>query len=532
MNWPQLCGWHCEPALVICRAGFNLAANRVNAADTKPPAVFFRARERKIILLLCCLAAVHVFIFSAAFPPINNVDEQAHLDLAVKYSHGHLPRGLEPVSREAMQFIVVYGSQEFLWPPETFPGGKFPPPPWTQPVEKIAPVLLAREAQWQSANHESSQPPLYYALAGFWWDIGKWLGFEGGRLLYWLRFLNILFVAALVLLGYFAARTIFPENAFMRLGVPALLAFLPQTAFYSINNDVLSPLCFGAAFVCLVKLLEAEIPDARWGTAAGLALAATFLTKMSNLPLLAVSALAVLLKIFRLAKMKKLRASMPSLASLFFCAALPIAAWAAWCRIHFGDFTGSAAKVHFLGWTLKPAGEWWHHPIFTPHGAWMFLSGSLAAFWQGEFLWHGQPLASPATNLIYVMVSIGFVAVALVVLVAQFAGATGAQRQTLWLALACCIAALMFLAFLSVIYDFHDCANPSREHPYFTSGRLLLGALIPFLLLFVFGMDRALSRFGNPAKFPALAGMILFMLISEIAVDWPVFSSQYNWFHM
>ena len=504
----------------------------MNADNANSPAAFSGALEHKIILLLCCLAAVHIYIFSAAFPLINNVDEQAHFDLAVKYSHGHLPRGLEPLSHEAMQFIVIYGSQEFLWPPETFPDKQFPPPPWTQPLEKVAPVLLARETQWQNANHESSQPPLYYMLAGFWWNAGQQLGFEGGRSLYWLRFLNILLVAALVWLGWFAARTVFPENPFMRLGVPALLAFLPQTAFYSINNDVLSPLCFGAAFVCLVMFLDAEIPNARLGTVAGLALAATFLVKMSNLPLLAVSALAVLWKISAFVKMKKLHESAPSLASLYFCATLPMAAWAAWCHIHFGDFTGSAVKVNFLGWTLKPFSDWWHHPIFTPHGAWTFLSGLLAALWQGEFMWHGQPLASTAANWIYVAASIGIIAVALGVLTARSVSATGTQRLTLWLALVSVAGTVAFLAFLSIIYDFHDCANPSREHPYFTQGRLLLGALIPFLLLFVFGMDRALGRLGNAAKYLALASMILFMLISEIAVDWPVFFSPYNWFHM
>ncbi len=59
-----------------------------------------------------------------------------------------------------------------------------------------------------------------------------------------------------------------------------------------------------------------------------------------------------------------------------------------------------------------------------------------------------------------------------------------------------------------------------------------MGALIPFFLLFVFGMDRALNRLGNLGKFMALAGMILFMLIAEITTDWPVFFSQYNWFHL
>jgi len=488
--------------------------------------------ERKWVLLLCLLAAVHVFIFSAAFPLINNVDEQAHFDLVVKYSHGRPPRSLEQDSKESMQYTVIYGSQEFFWPPETFPGKQIPPPPWTQPPEKIMPLFQAREAAWQSANHESGQPPLYYALAGFWWDVGKHLGFEGGFLVYWLRFLNILFVATLVCLGYAVAKEIFPENSFLRLGVPALLAFMPQTALYSITNDVLSPLCFGAAFLCLVKLSRVEIPGVRLGTFAGLCLAATFLTKMSNLPLLAVAFAAVLLKILRLAKSGKLRASLPSLASLSLCAGLPMAAWLAWCKINFGDFTGTAAKIHMLTWTRKPFGQWWHHPIFTPHGFWIFLHDLLSSFWQGEFLWHGKSMALPAVSVAFAILSVCMVGAAMICLASRFSTATSSQTESLWLAFWSFIAAIAFLGFLSIIYDFHDCFYPSPEHPYFTSGRLMLGALIPFMLLFVYGMDRVLKKFGDRTKFFALAAIVLLMLTSEIATDWPAFSSPYNWFHM
>lgn len=294
----------------------------MNTADSNPPAAISEPRERKIVLLLCVLAAIHIFVFSAAFPLINNVDEQAHFDLAVKYSHGHVPRTLEPLSRESMQYIVIYGSQEFLWPPETFAGGTFPPPPWTQPMEKIAPVLLAREAQWQGVNHESSQPPLYYAMAGSWWHPGQWLGLDGGRLLYWLRFLNILFVVALVRLGHAAAKTIFPGNFFLRLGVPALLAFMPQTAFYSINNDVLSRISFGAAFFCLTHLLQTNTPTTWIAAVTGLALAATYPTKAVNIPLLAISLLMVSLKILCLVKAGKIRTSLPALAVLALCAGI------------------------------------------------------------------------------------------------------------------------------------------------------------------------------------------------------------------
>jgi hypothetical protein len=150
----------------------------------------------------------------------------------------------------------------------------------------------------------------------------------------------------------------------------------------------------------------------RLGTATGLALAATYLTKISNLPLLAVSGAVVLFKISRLAKAGKLRAAFPALAALALCAGLPIGGWLAWTKCHFGDFTGTAAKIQFLGWTHKSFGEWWHHPIFTPHGLWTFVSGLLATFWQGEFLWHRQPLASPVVDAIYAISSIGFVGVA------------------------------------------------------------------------------------------------------------------------
>ena len=95
------------------------------------------------------------------------------------------------------------------------------------------------------------------------------------------------------------------------------------------------------------------------------------------------------------------------------------------------------------------------------------------------------------------------------------------------------LAAVAFLGFLSIIYDFQDCFYPSRAHPYFTSGRLMLGALIPFLLLYLYGLDRALCRVKNNWVRPlVLAGMILFMLISEILIDWRLFPNANNWFHM
>ncbi len=508
--------------------------NGEKPADARPSAPVSELQERRIVWLLCLLAAVHTFVFSAAFPFFNNVDEQIHFNLAVKYSQGRLPRSLDPISPEAVPYAVLYGSPEFVVIPTNLPGGQFPPPPWQQPVDSVRQTLAARTEAWHNVvNHEASQPPLYYTLAGAWWRLGKVLGFHDGPLLYWLRFLNLFFVGALVWLGYVAARLVFPERELLRLGVPALLAFIPQSAFYSIQNDALSPLTFGVAFICLVKLLRADIPGVRLGTFTGLALAAVFLTKISNLPLLAVSGAVVLFKISCLAKADKLRAAFPALAALALCAGLPIGGWLAWTKCHFGDFSGTASKIQFLGWTHKSFGEWWHHPIFTPHGLWTFVSGLMATFWQGEFLWHRQPLSLPVVDAIYAISSVGFVGVAVAALLSRSTGATGPQRQALGFGFCCVVAAAAFLGFLSIIYDFQDCFYPSRAHPYFTSGRLMLGALIPFLLLYLYGMDCALSWIKNRwAKPLVLAGLILFMLISEITIDRMIFSNAYNWFHM
>lgn len=489
--------------------------------------------ERKWVWLLCLFAAIHVFIFSAAFPFFNNVDEQAHFDLVVKYSHGEIPRRLEPVSAESARYIVIYGTTEYLVNPTNLPDGRFPPPPWTQPTEKVSQTLFADEGIWKKViNWEATQQPLYYALASAWWNLGRWLGLEGGHLLYWLRFLNIFFVTALVWLGHLAARMVFPERKFLWIGVPALLAFMPQTAFYSIENDALSPLCFGATFVLLVKLLYAEKPGLLLGTATGLTLAATFLVKSSNLPLLAVTLAAVLFKIGGMVKSGKLRAAWPSLLSFFSCVTATVGGWTAWWKYNSSDFTGMEAQSRFFGMTLKPFAKWWYHPIFTPHGFWVFIHDLLSTFWQGEILWHRQPLTLSSVSMAYVVLTFVFIGVALLNLLSKSKSTTQPQREALWFSLACCLSAVAFLGFLSIIYEFND-VNPSREHPYFSLGRLTLGTLIPFLLLYLYGLDHLLDCAKNHRLRPlALGGLILFMLVSEIATDWPVFSSQYNWFHL
>ncbi|HTV43076.1 MAG TPA: DUF2142 domain-containing protein [Candidatus Sulfotelmatobacter sp.] len=456
--------------------------------------------------------------------------------MVVRYSHGQIPRGMENYSAESSGYLALYSSCAYLGTAAMFPGGQFPPPAWTLPVETAQHELALEASAWQQQiNDEAWQPPLYYAVGAIWWHLGQLFGFKNGYLLYWLRFLDIGVVIGVVLLGYTAARMVFPENRFIQLGVPSILAFMPQSAFYSIETDALSPLCFGALFVCLLQWLRQEVPDWRLGVMTGLAFAATYLTKLTNLSVLAVALAVVAYKLGEWFRTGKIAPAQPALAGFGLCAAIPVGTWMAWCKSNFGDLTGGKMEMACVGWTYKPFLQWWNHPIFTPSGFWTFLSELIRTFWRGEFLWHDKPMASPMLNAIYLSMTIGFVLCALVAMIPGTRACSpmaSFQRQGLYLSLACITAAVAFCGFLSIIYDFHNFSNPSREHPYFSFGRFLLSALVPFILLFVFGIDRGLNRFGNVAKYGALVAIILFMVVGEIVTNLPAFSNPYNWWHL
>ena len=504
-----------------------------SGAGGKSPAVSSKSSEKKIILLLGLLAAVHVFIFSAAFPFFNNVDELMHFDLIMKYADGHVPRQLEAISPDSAAYVTLFYSYAYMQSPGNFPDGKFPPPLWTVPKQKSAPILAANIATWQTQkNYEVAQAPLHYVLEAAWWRLGRCLGVPDGRLLYWLRFFNVVLVLALVWLAYATARIVFPENLFIRLAVPALLAFMPQSAFYSLGNDVLSAVCFGTTFICLLKWLPSEKPSPWISAATGLAFAATFLTKTTNLPLLAIAAAVVLFKVVQSLRNGKAAVVALDLAIFLVCAFPFVLGWMIWCKLNFGDLTGSKVSPNYFGWTVKPFSEWWHHPILSPAGAWTYLSGQLGTLWQGEFYWCHKPMSLPGSEAAYTTLTVVLLAAVFPALWPRFSHVTLPQRRVLQLSMICLVALLAFFALLSAAYDFHNCFNPSRAHPYFREGRLLLGVLIPFLLLIAYGLDRAFNRLGNLAKFGALALMISLMLAVEIVTDWPVFSNPYNWYHL
>jgi hypothetical protein len=486
--------------------------------------------QRLLILLLSVIGALRVLVFAAAFPFFSNGDEDLHFDVITQYSAGWLPRTYDVLTNESLSFIVPCASPEFLQTPDQFPNARFPPPLWKLSAAEAAPIIEATKAAWlNEINWESSQPPLYYALAGVWWKVGQYIGLTQIESLYWIRFLNGLLAALAVWLGYVAARTIAPDRIDLSIGVPLLLAFIPQDVLYVLSNDVLSPVCFGVVFLCVMRWLRTESPSLLLSVTTGLAIAATYLTKLTNLPLLTVAMIAIVARWLQMPR-QRFGVAILALVLTILSAGVPIGAWMLWSKCHFGDVTGSTTTIALLSWTPKPFADWWRHPIFSPQGLWTFWYEAIARFWRGELMWQNRELSWRVADEFYAISSLVFVAAAIIGL-RKHAGLSAFQRRALFLAALTFVAALAFLALLSVRFDFGECIYPSRAHPYFTSGRLISGELIPFALLYVYGISYPLRRTNPAVSLIVLGVMLLFVTSSEVSINRVVFASEHNWFH-
>lgn len=491
------------------------------------------SHEYTIVIVICIVAACRIFIFNAAFPLFNNVDEQMHFDLVYKYSNGQLPQAeVENFNREAAELVVLYGTPEYLSKVERFSKGAVPKPLWTYPnihgTSKFTKAVIA----WQnSENHETGSFPIYYIVAGVWCRIGKILGMTGGHLLFWIRFLNVPLFTALVWFSYKLGRTFYADEPLQRIGLLLLVAFFPQDAFYSINSDAISSLLFAISFFMLLQVYF-ENKSVHYHLLTGLMVAATLLVKISNVALLVLLCVLVILKVRKLIGGKKIKEYLIPLCILLASAAIPISIWLMRNYLVFGDVTGTTEKVKYLGWTVKPLSKLWDHPIFTYRGLCYFLAKLTKTFWRGEFVWHLERIALGCTDSFYVISSVVFIVACGFNVILKKDKTDRQHRFMLVMSFLVIGVSVAFLAFLSILYDFNGCCNPSREQPYFVSGRLIAGVLLPFLLIYVDGLEYIFQRLGRRAALSFIVLLAIGITLSELWQTAPVFLSPYNWFHL
>ncbi len=496
-------------------------------AETTPS----RRSETRVVLALALFAAIRVLVFCAAFPVNNNMDEGNHFDVAIFYSRGVVPRALGPHAKELRRWTDNW-SPEFLVPPEIY----------LQP-QKIVRLTLQEQGKGNlellkiEHNHEMLEPPLYYSLAGAWLALGELVRVPDRDMFYWVRFLNALVVPATVWLGYLVARDLFPDTPFVKIGTPALLAIIPQDVLYGINDDVLSPLSFGLVCLGLVRWMNPERPARKAAALTGLGVAATGLTKMTNLPLIAVTLVAVAWILLRKPRTSTENPSRPNArrrlaaAATFVLCASPLAAWLVWNKLTLGNFTGSAAKLAELGFSQKPFAQWFSHPFFSLSGVKNFWFELSASYWRGEITWYRKPIANYFVDCVY---SCG----TLVLLAAATFGLWRTrdvrQRAFLLFGLAAFWMSVAFLALASVAIDFGQMgtASPLFAFPGFVCGRLMCGTLVPFAILASYAITVLVPRRRATAwSFGVLAALTLLIATSEIWLHTLVFQSGWNLFH-
>jgi len=495
---------------------------------------FISNHEKKFIVLFVILAAVRLFLFNAAFPFFNNVDEQLHFDMVYKYSIGEIPKKeVVDYSPGSIELIILYETREYLHKPEKFRGGQFPPPIWNYPFVTESRYFSSRAKYWErQRNLEAFAFPLPYFLEAQWFKTGKAMGMEGGYLLYWLRFLNIPVFALLIWLSWITAKEFFPDEPLMYIGVPLVLAFFPQDLFYAITNDTFSALFCGLAFFLLIQIYFKE-RSSLYHAFAGLSVAAAFMSKISNIALPALFFLIIFLKVKRLLFAKRFREYLPRLVVLLLCAGIPVGILFLRNYLVLGDLLGTTEIIKFKGWVAKPFSELWSHPIFTLKGLSFFLAELTKSFWRGEFFWHGEALAHRWADILYVFTTFLFLSVSLYFLFLKKREEKDEKRFVLFMSFFVLLVSVLFLAFLSIRWDFGTWFYPSREVPYFLSGRLISKVIIPFLILYIYGIRTLflkINRYCHPLFVVLL--IVILISLSEISLTLPVFKSEFNWFHL
>ncbi len=491
---------------------------------------FLFAHGGQIALLLCIYAGLRVLIFAAAFPIFNNVDEQFHLDAIRMYARGQWPgKDLPHVDADSAKLIALYGTLEYVLDERTMEKFHLQTPPYRLPPEQASQASAQVYSHWKnSTNIEAQSTPLYYLLSAVWYRIGQVLGLPEWESPYWIRLLNPAAFVLLVWASYKFVRCVYPEGVFLWLGVPALLAVFPQDVYFGMNRDVLSAPMTAVVLLLMVKAVEKE--RGSWLLiASSFMVGLAFLVNVSNCVLF--GALAITLWYWaRRSTATSLTKTWNVSAALAASAALPIL-WMLRNHAVIGDLTGSRAKIESLGWTMKPLRSILDHPIFSFDGLAYFLSHLGRTFWRGEYVWHLQPMRWEVADWFYLISS----GVLIIVSAVHFFRKPDANSSTgRWAecqALLLVLASSLFMAAISLPFDFHNCFYPSQQRPFFVSGRIISGALLPFVLIYVSGIELLLApirKWVHPVVI--LACLMLFITITEFQIRRAVFSSPSNFF--
>jgi hypothetical protein len=498
--------------------------------------LFVRRHVPQVVTVLCTFAALRILLLIAAFPLFNNVDEKNHFLSIRMYANGQIPgKALPLIDDDFSRTYLPYWSPEYDRSP-----GRMEREGAASPIYPLSPQ--ERESafdqgfyawkldKWEhTPNYEAQGAPLYYIIGAGWYKLGTSLGFRDWGLGYWLRLINPFAYAIFIWIAYKLVQRVYPDRPFLFIGVPALLAIFPNDVFYGMNRDVLSPALCSLILLLMIESVTEERESWRSLLLASLLLGLGFVLEVSNCVFYLALGATLWEWIHRTDSSRRRKVTVGTL-SVAVSLTFPLV-WMLRNYLVMGDLTGSRAKLQWFGWTVKPLGAMLHHPLFTRSGLIYFSVNLIRDFWQGEIKWFGEPMRWAVADKFYILST----ALLLLIFVLDFIRKAKVlpviQRWTGGQFILLIAAATCFLAGISLPFDYHDFGYPSREHPFFISGRIICGALLPFAVAYLGGMEALLGCFRRwISPLVLLACLLLFVTASEIRVRSAVFRSPYNFF--
>jgi len=486
------------------------------------------SREQIFILLVCVAASLKILFFSLSLP-FFPLDEELHFDAIQKFASGYKAQApLPSLDKLSVEIIELYHSPEFLRVAE--PGRPFVPlSSWCRPSqEHLPPELADRVTIWAPVkNVEIDAPPAYYTIEAVWYKIGRWMGYSGLFLLYWLRSLSALAYGVFVLLAWLFVRECYRDNRFLQICVPIFLLVFPQDCFLFLIPNSLSAVWMTAALLLFAKVVNKPERSVALYAAAGLAAATTALLSFGNFTVGLVVCVAAYFLVKPAWALPQRDSRIAKTLVMMVAAAVPVGAWLVHNRLILGNWSGSKSKQEFLTWTVKPISEWIHHPLFTFAGFHYFLATLARNFWRGEMYWGAEPRTA-AIDPFYLWLSLFLCGVFVVhILRRRTAGSEVSFADAA--AILLILGSVLFLMALSMPFDFGRCFYPSRARPYFVSGRLIIGALVPFLILFLGGLQVVcgwISKRLNPLYVAIPLAACVFVVETVLFI--PILSSRFN----
>jgi hypothetical protein len=459
-----------------------------------------------------------VFLFAAAFPFFSNVDEQYHLDAIIQYAHGYkLSPSLPRFQPDSADMIALYQSFEFVRsvPPKRREAG-CPPSP-----ERLMVARFLQDHWRAQSNDEVLSPPVYYLAAAAWYKLGDWLRYSGIFHLYWARALQALGYGAFVFFGFLFAQRCYPENHFLHFALPLFLLFFPQDVFSSLNPNALFPLMVAVSLWMIAATIDKPEPGYSGPLLTAAVVAATFLLGYGNWAVAIPIAFSLYLMWPDPKRSWRQRIIVPLVGGL------PVFLWALRNRLELGDWMGTGPRLRLLGWTAKPISQILHHPIFSANGLTYFLTSSARNFWRGEIVWHGAVMTSWIDSF-YFWSALIFGLIFCLHLFSGRGGRGQLERFADWSCVFVVLASILFLFWISIRFDFGACVYPSRVKPFLISGRLVIGALLPFAVIYLRGIQIAAGKIAHLNPLVVVAVIVVIMAVTETWLMRPVFASPNN----